>query len=86
MNIGGNYSDYVGGGANGSFVSVGAGVSTQPRRWLTLFAFYQAYINSVSAVSTAAASAFLVPPGTTATANTYTVGLKIAFDANDVGL
>lgn len=84
--IGANYSEYVGGGANGSFVSYGAGISTQPRKWLTLFALYQAYSNSISAVSSAPARAFTVLPGQTATANTYTVGLKIALDVYDFAL
>src|SRR6185312_4842281 len=78
FNIGGNYSDYVGGGANGSFVSFGAGLSTQPRRWLSLFLRYQIYSNSVNSAATAPAHAFTVAPGQTATANSYIVGFKIA--------
>ena len=85
-NVGATYTKYIGGGANGSFASFGAGVSTEPRRWLTLFAFYQGFSNSVNSVSSAPLSAFSVPPGQTANSNSYTIGLKIAFDAYDHAL
>jgi len=85
-NIGATYSDYVGGGANGSFASFGAGISTQPRKWLTLFAQYQGFSNAISAASSAPIGVFTVPPGKTAATNTYTLGLKIAFDVYDFAL
>jgi hypothetical protein len=86
LNIGATYSDFVGGGANGSFVSYGAGIATQPRRWLTLYAAYAGYQNSVSSATTAAAGAFTVAPGNTATSNSYSVGARIYFDAVDFAL
>jgi hypothetical protein len=85
-NFGASYYDYVGGGANGSFASIGASLSSQPRKWLTLFAQYQGFSNSVSAASSAPLGAFTVPVGKTANTNTYTLGIKIAFDAYDYAL
>ncbi len=85
-NFGASYNDYVGSGASGSFASIGASLSTQPRKWLTLFAQYQGFSNSISAASGAPIGAFTVPAGKTATTNTYTLGIKIAFDAYDYAL
>jgi hypothetical protein len=85
-NFGASYSDYVGGSANGSFASFGAGLSTQPRKWLTLFAQYQGFSNSIGAATSAPIGVFTVPAGKTAATNTYTVGIKIAFDAYDYAL
>ena len=86
VTIGATDAAYAVGGANGSFMSYGAGISTQPRKWLTLFAQYQGFSNSINAANGAPLRALTVAPGQTAATNTYTLGLKIAFDAYDFAL
>jgi hypothetical protein len=81
--VGVSYDQFVGGGANGSIISYGAGVSTRPRKWLTLFALYQGFQNSVTSTSFPTITGLTVPMGQTATSNTYLVGVKIAIDVYD---
>jgi hypothetical protein len=84
LNFGASYSKFVGGGSNSQFLSYGAGISTRPYKWLTLFALYQGFQDKVSATSNVAA--LTTPLGKTATSNTYTLGLTITFDAFDYSI
>ena len=84
LNFGASYSEFVGGGSNSEFLSYGGGVSTQPYKWLTLFAAYQGFQETVSAASKV--SALTTPIGQTAVSNMFALGLSVTFDAFDYAL
>ncbi len=81
LNLGSSYSEFDGGGSNSHILSYGGGVSTQPYRWLVLFAAYQGFQSQVSSANNV--SGLASPIGQTATSNMYTLGLSITFEAFD---